>query len=66
MEGKGVITNLWNKVKILDREEHWRIKYLKESTHILDYDGLLSKPNIELNSILESFIKKESGKRRQD
>ena len=49
---------LWGKVEIIDRTEHWRIRRLKESAHMLDYNDLLSRPSIELNTIWEPIIKK--------
>ena len=49
---------LWDKVEIIDRAEHWRIRRLKESAHMLGYNDLLSRPSIELNTIWESIIKK--------
>ena len=42
---------LWDKVEIIDRAEHWRIRRLKESAHMLGFNDLLSRPSIELNSI---------------
>ena len=42
---------LWDKVEIIDRAEHWRIRHLKESAHMLGYNDLLSRPSIELNII---------------
>ena len=33
---------LWEEVKIIDKEEHWRIRHLKEAAHMLGYSGLLS------------------------
>ena len=48
----------WNKVEIIDRAEHWRVSHLKESTHMLGYNDLLSRPSIELNTIWELIIKK--------
>ena len=32
----------WDEVVIIDRAEHWRIRRLKESVHILGCDNLLS------------------------
>ena len=52
MEGR------WDKVEIIDRAEHWRIRHLKESAHMLGYNDLLSRPSIELNTIWELIIKK--------
>ena len=49
---------LWDKVEIIDRAEHWRIRHLKESGHMLGYNDLLSRPSIELNTIWEPIIKK--------
>ena len=47
-----------DEVKIIDREEHWRIKRLKESVQLLGDSNLLSRPSIEMNTIGESIIKK--------
>ena len=49
---------LWDKVEIVDRAEHWRIRRLKKSAHMLGYNDLLSRPSIELNTIWEPIIKK--------
>ena len=46
------------KVKTIDREEHWRIRCLKELAHMLGYSDLLSRPSIERNTIWEPIIKK--------
>ena len=55
---KGNHLPLWDKVEIIDRAEHWRIRRLKVSAHILGYNDLLSRPSIELNTIWEPIIKK--------
>ncbi len=55
---KGKHLPLWDKVEIIDRAEHWRIRRLKESAHMLGYNDLLSRPSIELNTIWEPIIKK--------
>ena len=55
---KGNHLPLWDKVEIIDRAEHWRIRHLKESAHMLGYNDLLSRPSIELNTIWELIIKK--------
>ena len=55
---KGYHLPLWNEVEIINREEHWRIRCLKESAHMLSYSDLLSRPSIEMNTIWESIIKK--------
>ena len=56
MEGKGKPLPLWDKVEIIDRAEHWRIRRLKESAHMLGYNDLLSRPSIELNKIWEPSV----------
>ena len=55
---KGNYLPLWDKVEIIDRAEHWRIRRLKELAHMLCYNDLLSRPSIELNTIWEPIIKK--------
>ena len=55
---KGNHLPLWDEVEIIDRVEHWRIRRLKESAHMLVYNGMLSRPSIELNTIWEPIIKK--------
>ena len=55
---KGTHLPLWDEVKIIDREVHWRIRCLKESAHMLGYSDLLSRPSIEMNTIWELIIKK--------
>ena len=48
---KGNHLPLWDKVEIIDKAEHWRIRRLKESAHMLGYNDLLSRLSIELNTI---------------
>ena len=48
---KGDHLPLWEEVEIIDRAEHWRIRCLKESAHMLGYNDLLSRPSIEMNTI---------------
>ena len=48
----------WDIVKIIDREEHWRIRRLKKSADMLVYSDLLSRSNIEMKTIWEPIIKK--------
>ena len=55
MVGKGKPSD---EVEIIDRVEHWRIRCLKESAHMLHQIDLLSRPSIELNTIWEPIIKK--------
>ena len=55
---KGHHQLLWDEVEIIGRAEHWRIRCLKESVHMLGYNDLLSRPSIELNTIWEPIIKK--------
>ena len=54
---KGNHPPLWDKVKIIDREEHWRIRRLSDSAHMLDYSDLLGRSSIEMNTISEPKIK---------
>ena len=54
---------LWNKVEMIDRAEHWRIRRLKESAHILGYNDLLSRLSIEMDTIWEPIIKKARWKK---
>ena len=56
---KGNHLPLWDEVKIIDREEHWRINHLKESAHMLGYSDLLSRQSIEMNTIWEPIIKRK-------
>ena len=55
---KGNHLPLWDKVEVIDRAENLRIRCLKESAHMLGYHDLLSRQNIELNTIWEPIIKK--------
>ena len=45
---------LWDEVKIIDWEEHWKIRCLKRSS----YSDLLSRPSIEVDMIWEPIIEK--------
>lgn len=40
---------LCNEVNILDSEEYWRDRRVKEPAHMFDYKGLTSGPSIEIN-----------------
>ena len=55
---KGNHHPLWGKVEMIDWAEHWRIRRLKESAHMLGFNDLLSRPSIQLNTIWEPIIKK--------
>ena len=44
---KGNHLPLWDKVEIIEGAEHWRIRHLKESAHMLGYNYLLSRLSIE-------------------
>ena len=57
---------LWDKVEIIDKVEHWRIRRLEESAHMLGYNDLLSRPSIELNTIWEPIIKKARLKKKRE
>lgn len=48
-----------NEVKILNKKEHWIVRRLKESTYILGYGNLLTKPSVEINVLWQHIIKKE-------
>ena len=48
---KGNYLYLWDEVKIIDQEGHWRIRHLKESAHMLGYSDLLNKQSIKKNAI---------------
>ena len=63
---KGNYLPLCDKVEIIDRAEHWRIRRLKESAHMLGYNDLLSRPSIELNTIWEPIIKKTRWKKKSE
>ena len=54
---------LWNEAEIINRAKHWSIRHLKESAHMLDYDDLLSRPSIEMNTTWEPIIKKVKWKK---
>ena len=68
IEKSGMADHIWkkkekhlpllNEVEIIDREEYWRIRCLKESAHMLGYSDLLRRPSIEINTIWEPIIKK--------
>ena len=58
MERKGKPSAFWDEVKIIDQEEHWRIRRLKKAVHILGYSDPSSRPSIEMNTIWEPIIKK--------
>ena len=56
---KGNLLLLWDKVKIIDREEYWKRRHLKEAAHMLGYVDLVSRPSIEMNTIWEPIIEKD-------
>ena len=60
---KGNHLPLWDEVEITDRAEHWRIRRLKESAHILGYNDLLSRPSIDMTTIWERIIKNRLDKK---
>ena len=53
---KGNCLSLWDEVKIIPREEHWRIRCVKEPTHMLGYSDLLSRTSLKLYMIWEPLI----------
>ena len=42
--------SFWDKVEIIDRAGHWRIRRLKESAHMLGYNDLLSRVEYNLGT----------------
>ena len=48
---KGNYLPWWDDVEIIDSEEHYRLRQLKEAVHMLDYSDLLSRLSTELNMI---------------
>ena len=50
--------SLWDKVKIIDMEEYWKRRHLKEGAHMLGHVDLLSRPSMEINTIWEPIIEK--------
>ena len=49
---------LWHIVKIIDSEEYWKRRRLKEAAHLLVYSRGQHSPSIEMNTIWEPIIKK--------
>ena len=43
--------SLWDKVEIIDREEHWKRRRLKEAADMLSYVDFSSRPSMEMNTI---------------
>ena len=58
MERRGKSSDHWDEVKIIDRDENWRIGRLKEAVHMLGHSDLLSRPSIEMNTTWKPIIKK--------
>ena len=54
------------KLKLLIGKSYWKIRRLKKATHMLRYSYLLSRPNIEINTISEQIIKKGLIKRKKN
>ena len=67
VEKSGLADHIWkeignhlplcNQPKIFDRKESWKVKRLKEVTHMLSNNDLLSRISIEMNTIWEPLIK---------
>ena len=57
-EKKGNHLPSWDEAKIIDRAEHWRIRRLTESAHMVGCNDRLGRPSIEMNTIWEPIIKK--------
>lgn len=49
-------------VKIIDREQHWRVRWLKESMYILVTNNFISKLSIEINTSWAPLISKRKEK----
>ena len=49
---------LRDQARIIDSEEYWKIRHLKDVALLLGNSNLLAKPSIEMNTIWEPFIKK--------
>ena len=52
---KGNHLPLWDEVRIIDWEEHWRIQHLKEAAHMLGYNGQLKRLNIKLDEMKKNI-----------
>ena len=63
---KGNYLPLWKEAEIIDMAEHWRIKRLKESAHMLGYNDLLNRPSIELNTIWKPIIETARWKKKKN
>lgn len=57
---KGDHRPLWDEVKIINSEPHWKVRKLKETAHMLGHNNLLSRPSIELNTIWAPLIVREN------
>lgn len=51
---------LWNELKIINKERHWRVRHLKVSDHMLGYEYLLTRRFVQINTRQGPIIKKES------
>ena len=49
---------LWDKIRIIYREGHWKRRHLKEVAHMLGHVDLLSRPSMEMNTVWESVSEK--------
>ena len=63
---KGNHLPLWDEVEIIDRAEHWRIRRLKGSAHMLGYNDPLSRQSIEMNTIWQPINKKIRIKKKSE
>lgn len=59
MVRKGAVQTLWNKVKLLNKQEQQKIRDLKESAHMVGYQDPLRRPSIKIKMILELLINKK-------
>lgn len=51
--------SLCDEGKITDKEHNWNIRKLKEVTHMLGYNNILSSPNADIRSIWETVIRND-------
>ena len=56
----------WDEVRIINREERWIIRCLKEAVHMLGFSDLLRRPSKELYTIWESIIKRFDNKTKKN
>lgn len=53
-------TILWNEVKIICMEQHWRIKRVKKSAYILYSANFIGRRSIDINSLQVLLIRRDN------